>query len=356
MEYNENEIIKAANTARNRKIQTEKKLEQFGNLMSGTRADYSQLVLTTSGKFSDVKTKRIISDLIDCVNAERALATQRLKDFYIQDDISEKLINQNKPLTEEQTRFYECYFYLLLGISLYKNDHSNYFDRETVDGTWGSLLKHCGYKMLYKDSADLFRDIILLLERPSAELVNESRMGIVYDILCVYRFITGNFITELFTENERNDAYERMNEEQKKIYDDPSAIDPLLDEYFWGTFEICTPEEMLNDGDKYESDQAAKDPFSRNLPSLRNQGIESWSKYFTNKKRVKDSCGVVIRGLFDKSIAGDFYINYSGHSKVMSAVELYMAKKGYSVYLDDNKIFAVYAYLNKAYQAASERI
>ncbi len=145
-----------------------------------------------------------------------------------------------------------------------------------------------------------------------------------------------------------------MNEEQKRIYDDPAAIDPLLDEYFWGTFETLSSEEMKNEGHKYESEQAANDPFALNLPSLRNHGIESWSKYFTNKKRVKDSCGVVIRGLFIESVAQDFNIDYFGHSTVMSAVELCMAQKGYSVYLDDKKIFAAYAYLNKAYQVASE--
>ncbi len=352
----ENEMIKMADTVRNRKGQTERKLEQFRNMLSGTYADYSKLVLTASGRFSAVKSKRLISDLIDCVNVGRALATETLKNFIIQDDVTKQLIDLSKPLNEEQTRFYECYFYLLLGISLYKNDHSNYFDRETVDGTWGSLMKHCGYKMHYSNSADLFRDMILLLERPSAGLVSECSMGIIYDILCVYRYITGNFITELFTEKERNEAYERMNEEQKKIYDDPSAIDPMVDEYFWGTFEVCTPEEMKNEGHKYESEQAAKDPFSLNLPSLRNYGIESWSKYFTNRKRVKDSCGVVMRGLFNKSIAVDFNFDYFGHSAVLSAIELCMAQKGYSVYLDDKKIFAAYAYLNKAYQAASERI
>lgn len=351
----ENEMIKAAGTARNRKIQTEKKLKQFEDMMSGAHVDYSALVMTSTGKFSAVKTDKLISELIGCIDDQRELAMYRIEKSRILDNkIKEELKNLNQPLTEEQKKFYSCYFYLLLGISLYKNDHSSFFDREEIDGTWGALLKHCRYTMLYYDPSDLFKDIILLLERPSAELVNERRMGIVYDILCVYRYITGNFITELFTEDERSEAYKRMDEEQKKIYDDPSKIDPMLEEYFWGTFEICTPEEMLREGHLYETAQHPKDPFSLNLPVLRDNGIESWSKFFTNKKRLKASCGVVLRGIFDKSVAGDLDINNSGDSTVTSAVEFYMAQKGYSVYLDDERIFPAYTYLNKAYQAASE--
>ncbi len=359
--------IRTADLAERRKKQTEKKLQQFKDLMTGVYVNYQDLVMTSGGKFSRAKTDMLIEELVECVDTQRALSLRRIEKYIDNNkeklkndekayEVCQRLFSCNRPLSEENKAFYRSYFYLLLGISLYKNDHSDDFNREFIDGTFGALIAHCKYEVLYNNYGDINRNLIMLLERPEVGYGRQGAMGILYDIICAYRFITGNHITELFSKDERNSAYQQMSDKEKKVYDDPTSIDPLLIDYFWGTFETCTPTEMVEEGHLYESSISRKDSYSINLPDFHENEIDVWAAYFINKKRFKESCQIVRTGLIDEGIRQDFSVGDSGDSTVSCAIELFMAQNGYSVFLDDDKIFPAYTYLNKAYKISMKKV
>ena len=133
---------------------TEKLEEEYAeirHLVSGTGEDYTHLLRTKTGKYSSKSVNHLINDLIGC------LAEYRSYIEAVRNGHKAKMVKYT--ISDGDKKFYEAYFYLMLGLATY--DNSGFYTRYHKPGTWDALLDRVSEPVEYQSQAELDADLIL---------------------------------------------------------------------------------------------------------------------------------------------------------------------------------------------------
>lgn len=316
----------------------EEKYAEIRHLVSGTGEDYTHLLRTKTGKYSSKSVNHLINDLIGC------LAEYRSYMEAVRNGHKAKMVKYT--ISDGDKKFYEAYFYLMLGLATY--DNSGFYTRYHKPGTWDALLDRVSEPVEYQSQAELDADLILF----DIEALEKLRIpsGLFTDICNAYNNITDDDFSSLLSDKERKAAYKLMTKEElhyaknpgRKIADDTSDLENAKrnEDKDILAREFAELEKIL----KENPYAYAEDPLDdEDIADNHKTSVNNWNEYFTDRERFQDSCLTVKAGILDRIKKG-----YTFRKEIETSVKLYLAKNGFSKIADDDCFYTVYAYLNKA--------
>ncbi len=320
------------------------KFEELLDMLSGTSQSYIDLVLE-DGRYSAKKTDALISELLQCLVELRAYRR-------ISEDFTGGEMRYEK-LSAGERSFYKSYFYLLLGLGMYSGEYQWSTGGSHEGGTWDALLDADDMLPQGLTMAELDRNII----NASEELfgVGSARLrypdGIFYRLLGAYEYVTGEYFSSMLTQKEYRAGYDLLTDFEKKIHDDPEYKRKLIDMENEELNNIEFSDEDLDwtpekEYSPNELDEMDEDYLMAVGDSDFSDKITAWKTFFADEKRFKSSCRTVHKGLFGDAVHGD------PAKEIPEVVEYYLSKNGYSAWMDDDRFFPVYTYLNKVYLAS----
>ena len=333
-----------------RRFRLKDKFDQIRQLLSGSDSSYVELIQTPGGKYSKPKIKKLIDGIITCLEDYRAY-------------------KHEKPLSAKERTFFEAYYRLIIGISLY---HPNGPDGwESDSGTWNSIIEHVEATPHYDDRAELFRDIICYYTIPNLSSV-EMRIprGIYHEIMTLYAQITGS-IEGLISESGIKAANRLMTKEERRLIrlekENPGILSDMAEKEWEEYLEAerayydSIDEQIANgtmkpeDDPRYAGSDVEPDEFEIEYIAEHwpfDDAVEKvveWKKYFSDVSQLKADCRLVLEQL--PSVIADPNIGDANEE----AVHLFLARSKVTGWLDD-EYFTVYTYLNKALHAAEKKM
>lgn len=323
----------------------EAKYAEIRHLVSGTGEDYTHLLKTKTGRYSSKAVNRMVNDLIECLAGYRSYNKAVRK--------SHRAKMEKITLSDEDRRFYEAYFYLMLGLATY--DNTGFHTRYYKPGTWDALLDRVSEPVEYLSQAELDADLILF----DIEALEKLRIpcGLFVDICTAYNDIMDDDFSSLLSDKERRAAYKLMTKEElhyaknpdKKISDDERDLqDASADagQQFWEEISESIAKALKEEQSEQEDDPPSVD----DLADEYNASIKDWESFFTDKERFRGSCLTVKAGITERT--GKWY---TFKKEIETAVHLYLANNGISKIADDS-FYTVYIYLERAREAAENNI
>lgn len=321
------------------------KYTEIRHLISGTGEDYTHLLKTRTGKYSSISVSRMVDDLTGCLAEYRSYEAAVRKSHQAK---MEKMI-----LSDEDRKFYEAFFYLMLGLATY--DNTGFYTRCCRPGTWDALLDRINEPVEYASNAELDSDLILFDIQGLEPLRVPS--GIFVDICNAFVQVTGKDFSSLLSGKERKAAFKHMTKEEiryaedpeKKLEDDISFLEKanLNEDKQILEAEFASVEKALReDPDIIEDPLSGEDPAGYHKTSA-----DNWTEYFTDKNRFRESCLTVKNGILEKVKKG-----YAFRKEIGMAVKLYLFHNNISKITDDDSFFTVYIYLERAKKAAENSI
>lgn len=328
-------------TALFRKMKFESKFQELLTMVKATDFSYVELVLDDEGRFSKKKTDLLIDELLKCLVELRAYW-----------NISKEFTGgkmRYKELEKKEVAFYKSYLYLLLGLGMYSGNYQWCSGGDYVGGTWDALCDPYLIKCPYEKMAELDRDLINTCSIDIGLAEFRSPKSIFYRLTAAYEYIIGSEITDILSKKEYQNGYDLLSDHEKELLDDPEYYDNQkeLDRHH---FEEVQDIEFDDDEEFLEMEYSEKELqhiMEETAIEIGNQDDESeenkekWIQFFEDTKRFKNCCKTVHKGLFDPEVHGNL------EEEIPAVVEIFLSKRGYAVWLDDDKFFSVYTYLNK---------
>ncbi|WP_022772198.1 hypothetical protein [Butyrivibrio sp. AE2015] len=346
----DNNKIKTVKRFINRKRKLQQRLEDFECMMLGMRGGYIAEACDDKGEltFYPSYTEDLIEYMTESISEIRAykrtVADEKSGDNIIMTSLSDK-----------EKDFYKSFFYLMFGVSLFIPPFKGNWRYNLGPGTFEVVINNIKTintgnrpNKWYEDQGEMNKDIIVLQEMPEFSDKKIDKLGVLYDILCAYRYVTGKLFSEEISGTQRDNAILKMNDIERMAYDEIEHVNESeLKRDIYLNYSILTPEQMeqWNSRDINSFGEVSK------VNEINNGKISDWKKYFDDEKRLESSIKIFMEGIFDPSIRADFE-GETSNMTVILAVELGMAKCGVTDILHDDIFFPAYTYLNKAYNAA----
>lgn len=336
------------------------KYEQIKKLLAGSDESFRDLIVTRTGKYSKAKIKKLVNDMIESLKEYRS---------YNEADRSVygNKIMKTVTLSKEEQSFYEAFFRMMTGLALYNPNGPD--AKRSAPGTWNAIIERIEWSPWYRESAEIYRDMICYFSITCYLLNNYTLRipeGICYDIMCAYSAVTGRLITELIPDADRKHAFRLMTDREVKLLDmerkHPGTIKEIAKKAEEENNAII--EELLNDMDEpfIYDDEDYFDPSEMNAVEM-DDFLESisyfddddeneaeWERYFSDKELFINDCRI----LLDKM--PDMLQNHNLRDEALNAVYLYLAKNGITGWLNDDEYFTVYTYLNKTLKASKSHM
>ncbi len=332
-----------------RKRKLREKYEELVNLVTSTDSGYKEGLLTKKGNFSAKEIKKLVGDLVVCVEEYRS--------YNIAVEMGASVQMEKYTLPERERDFYEALFYVSLGIALVNEDGPDGW--WYASGTWDAAIERVQrWRPVYRSKAEFHRDVIARSELnyiiPGMQW--RSPEGLFEALVVAYGHVTGKYLSELLTDAERKAAIKLLTKEERKNLEmeekDPGTLQRLeneerdylnsieLDPVDVPEWEGLTPEEISS---LYDDDDEMP-------PYWKEEDEGLWSLYFADTTRFSDACRILLADYFD--ITGEADVE----DEFQNAVHLYLAKNGISSWLDDERFFPVFTYLSKACKASRKSL
>ncbi len=317
---------------------------ELKHLVSGTGEDYTGLLKTRTGKYSSRSVSRMIEDLIACLTEYRSY-TEAVRKGHKAGMVRTRLPNEDR-------KFYEAYFYLMLGLATH--DNSGFYTRYCRPGTWDALLDRVNEPVEYDSPAALDCDLILYDIGSPDPLRIPS--GLFVDMCDAYRTVTGEDLSSLLSDKERKAAYKLMTKDELFYAKNPAK---RLEDYNRALAEadLNGDKEFLSrlydDLEKIRREDPGidEDPLSDDdLGEYYGSTEENWTDYFADTERFLSSCLTVKNGILERVKKG-----YSFRKEISTAVKLYLWKNNISKISDDG-FYTVYIYIERARDAAAKKL
>lgn len=293
-----NEEMKTVKRFINRKHKLLQRIEDFEKMMLGMRDGYIAEAPGDDGEMVIYPefTEDLIQHMTESIGEIRAYKNAT-------GGKNGNTKSRNRALTAKEKEFYNAFFYLMAGISLYiplcDQSKGEYVLPASFDAVFHNVRRIAvgdSVNKWYRNREELNQDMSKAFQHLEQAEEERERLGVLYDILCAYSIITGK-------------GYVTGKKGTKKV-----------------------EAQMVNWDDA---------------------GIAKWKGYFTDTVRFEKSIGTVLDGLFEPAIQSDLESD-GGESTVTLAMEYAMTKLGITYFLQDDLFFPAYTYLNKAYNAACQ--
>ncbi|MBR4767721.1 MAG: hypothetical protein IK088_01970, partial [Lachnospiraceae bacterium] len=198
------------------------KYEQIRNLLSGSDASFTYLIKTSSGRYSRTKIDKLIKDLVESLKEYRSYREAQKR------SISAKM--EPVTLKKKEQDFFEAYFHMMIGLSLYNNDGPD--AKLKAPGTWSAIRERIEAIPTYKKRAKLYRDMICFENIGYLDGYPTRHLrGFFYDLSDVYERLTGEYLSDLITGTDRKEAFALMTKEEadliKKEEKEPGTISDI---------------------------------------------------------------------------------------------------------------------------------
>ncbi|MCR5267450.1 MAG: hypothetical protein K6E16_02920 [Lachnospiraceae bacterium] len=351
-----------------RKQRLDEQYEELRKLVSGETAGFRGAISASNGKYSQKKIRALSVELTECLKEYRAYCRTR----YAGADAKMEIV----PLSKEDQSFYETFFYFMVGLSLYNNDRSDRFMSDS--GTFAALLERIRMGEYYETSSEMFRDLISWWVVD--EIIDDADVpfrlpeGICYELGILCSMLVDGSPLDVIPATERKQAFALMTEEEasliRKELKTPGTIAKKAAEgekvrreaenAYWELVEsgeVELPDVPDADGEMFLGDAYYDRGFTGDLSAQPSFGQEDdlekrseWQAYFSKKEGFANDFSVLFKHLVEKYRDGDLRDEAAG------AVELYMAKRGVSAWLNDDDYFTAYIYLNKAFKAIKGKL
>ena len=325
------------------------KFKEMEWLLSGTGESYRTLIQNPDGRFSKTKIDRMIDEFMECLSEYRTRY-----DF-------ERLENPDRDhppvFSKKEEGFYRSFFYLVIGLALHNNSNGP-IEKMCVPGTWDAMMERLYYPVRYRTTDELNKILLIYEELPlgiAPDSVDEYFPdGIILDIRDAYATVMDEGLSDTFTAEEIKRAKNLMPQEICFYMEHPEAVqewekeqeellrmaeeDVLVHPENYPLLEPIPEEELLEREDEYKHD-----PFAKTEK-------KDWIRYFSDKRRFVRSCKAVRTGFCDRTLHGDL------EQDLQNVIRLYLSRHGISGWLDDEKFFTIYTYLNKAVKASKKML
>ncbi len=330
-----------------RKRKLKYKFEELLEILSATNTSYESLVLDENGRYSKKKTDALIDRLMECLMEVRAY--RRIFTDHTGGEM------RYKEFSRKEKSFYRSLFYLLLGLGMYTGENQWAGPGSEAGGTWDAICEISLSLYGYADMAELDRDLI----NASEELcfVGDARLrqpgGIFYRLLGAYEYVTGEYFTGILTEAEYRRGFELLSDTEKRLHDDPDYRNVLReqDRKRMKEIEHSMEEDSWSPAEEYsqtELEEIDEDMLMVMGDSDDEDRKVMWQIFFEDTGRLTSSCRTVHKGFFDPELRKNF------DQEIRDTIEIFLSKNGYSAWLDDEKFFRVYTYMNKVFLASEK--
>ena len=319
------------------------KFEELMEMLSSMDLSYRNLLLDEEGKILPQKRDKMIADLVQCLIQVRAY--RKISESFTGGEM------RYEELNKKQTKFYQDFFYLILGLSMYTGNCQWSEGSSHTGGTFNAIfdIPISLTKGISKEELD--RDIINAAKETA--FVADARLripaGIFARLTVAFQYLTGKDLTNILTKQEFQKGYDLLTDIEKKLCDNPNYKNKLFDKEqkeLDEALSMLDPRELWGNSatDEYspkELNEMEEESYMIWGNMDKDENIVLWKEYFDDASTFKDACKNVHSGFFDSEI------KKITEDELADLIEVYLSKKGLSSWLDDEKFFTIYTYLTK---------